>query len=397
MPDTTAEQAPVQTAGEDTGGTKPEHFFVWGFASRHTGTLMFLVPVILFIVILAIMLFSGEKFTPGTIMFVTGLLTVALVFVTFIVFMNRVSPTFVTLGCRGILVTGDERDNPPAPGCGDGTRRFLDDTRARMEDRLQWVTAEAFAILPMTWFTVIDHGPLTGEPVRVILLIIEMFIAFLIGLIAWRMVVMGLQIRSVPSRFRLEIQPGHPDQCGGLAPLGNLCLVSALIIALPGIYLGGWMAVGPALGFAALSDTYRPVFTWLLLVPVIFSVITFILPLWETHRVMVVKKAAILHNLDELAESMNRRDQELLQVTDNLDPVAGAARIHDLEEIQAQIASLEKIYTQHQKISAWPFNTGIFLQFLTTQAVPVLTLLGISEPVAGLIVSFFGLLFPGAA
>ncbi|HNX17106.1 MAG TPA: hypothetical protein PKM50_02125 [Methanoregula sp.] len=380
MPGTTDEKAPQRAVGKNTETKGPVIFSVPGFANRYTGAFILLVPVILSLVILGIIFFPGGAIRPGTVMFVTGLLTVILVFFTFVIFMNRISTALRTLGNRGILVPGD------------GIPLFLVDTFALMDNRLQWVMAELFAILPVSWFVAVRQGPLMGEPFQVFLLVIEIFIAFLIGLIAWRLVVTGLQIRSVPFRFSLELQPGHPDQCGGLAPLGNLCLINALIISLPGIYLGGWMAVGPAIGFVAISETYRPIFTILLLVPVIFSVITFFIPLWETHRVMVGKKREILRNLDELAESMNRRNQELLNVPENAAPDIGMARIKDLETIQTQIASLEKIYGQYQKVSEWPFNTRIFLQFMTTQAVPVLTLAGVSQPLAGFIVSIFGLL-----
>lgn len=386
MPDITEE--PLQQsqqkkpAMEETSG-----FFVPGFASRFTGTLVLLVPVLLSLVILVIVVTNRGPVRPGTIMFVTGLLTVVLVFFTFIVLMNRISPAFRTLDSRGILVAGT----------GLGVQKFVADTFSLMDDRLQWVIAELFMVLPITWFMAVDPGPLLGDPLRLSELFIEMLIAFLIGLIAWRLIATGVQIKKIPSHFSVKMQPGHPDQCGGLAPLGNLCLLNALIIALPGIYLGGWIAIGPAIGFEAIAQVYRSVFTILLLVPVIFSGFTFFIPLWETHRVMVVKKEEILHNLDELAESLNRRNLELLTIPENVEPDRGLAMVADLEKVLAQVTSLETIYARYQKLSEWPFNTGIFLQFLTTQAVPVLTLAGISQPVAGFIVSLLGLLFPGAA
>lgn len=443
------EKPPQQANQADSGTKKPGFFSVPGFANRDIGALMILVPVILAVVIPGIVIFytsvhvmpvtqnasgnlsenvemacpsgsfmfmirdpsgnvlqNGEKTCtpdsamvvapfasgnvsqsgendnlPGTVMFVTGLLTVALVFIVFIRFMNRISPTFLTLGKRGILVPGD------------GVPAFLDETFARMDQPYEWMVAGLFMIIPLIWLVPFEPITPASDPVLLYEYIMEIFIAFLIGLIAWRLIVMGLQIKKIPSRFSLELQPGHPDKCGGLAPLGSLCLHNALIIALPGIYLGGWMTIGPLIGFKAISETYQPIFTLLLLVPILFSAITFFIPLWETHRVMAAKKAEILRNLDELAESLNRKNKDLLSVPENPDPETGINRVQALGEIQAQIASLETIYTQYQKISEWPFNTRIFLQFLTTQAVPVLTLLGVSEPIAGLIASVLG--FPG--
>ncbi len=117
--------------------------------------------------------------------------------------------------------------------------------------------------------------------------IAEHFIAFIIGLMAWRMLVIGVQVWKLGKRFDLNPQLGHPDTCGGLEPLGNLCLWNALILALPGVFLGGWIILGPSTKY---GDIYTSLFYKLLILPVSWGGDQFLSAFMERARNIVIQE-----------------------------------------------------------------------------------------------------------
>src|SRR5439155_9401772 len=65
-------------------------------------------------------------------------------------------------------------------------------------------------------------------------------IGLVLGLLAWRMVAVGIYIYRLGTRFDTRVQVQHPDGAGGLAPLGEVCFLNALILIVPSIFLGIW-------------------------------------------------------------------------------------------------------------------------------------------------------------
>lgn len=59
--------------------------------------------------------------------------------------------------------------------------------------------------------------------------------------------------------------------------------------------------------FREIARRHQPIFPGLLAIPRVFSEITVVAPLWNTHAGMTVRKAIILRSLDELAGFVDKR------------------------------------------------------------------------------------------
>jgi hypothetical protein len=323
---------------------------------------------------------SNPLHIPGQVMFYTGYIAAGLALVAFNKLMDKISSTFDTLYQRGILaqlIYGDET----AP---DGSfpaifAKFRQDFAGALNSHGQWIAAVVFILLVLTWYLwQRSINVVMQKPILIVGILVEILISFMIGLMAWRMLVVSIQVWRLPKSFRLNLNANHPDQCGGLEPLGNLCLWNALIIACAGVYLGGWIAIGPSTIFRAEILAYKPVFQALLIIPIAVALVSFFLPLGSTHRVMLAKKAELLYQLHELDQRIFKEDLELLTLADQMDPEEGDRRIKKLE-------MMRKIYTTHQKIPVWPINLSMLSKFVASQVIPVLSLVGVAEPVAKLL------------
>ncbi|MCX6677833.1 MAG: hypothetical protein NTU95_07820 [Methanothrix sp.] len=112
-------------------------------------------------------------------------------------------------------------------------------------------------------------------------------VGFLLGLIAWRMMAIGLQISRLDKKFDLTPRLKDPDKCGGLEPLGNLCLYNAKILGVWGAFLVLWIILGP--NYDAISF-YVPLLKYLLALPFLLALASFFFPLWGVHIAMLEKK-----------------------------------------------------------------------------------------------------------
>ena len=73
---------------------------------------------------------------------------------------------------------------------------------------------------------------------------------------AWSMLVTMYFIRRLPQALNLEVIPSHPDQCGGLKPIGDICLELALIAVISSLVLAYWGSVGKALRTAGMLPKF---------------------------------------------------------------------------------------------------------------------------------------------
>jgi len=354
--------------------------------SIRSPVLAWVIKIVPTLMVLALPLILWERSplkVPGKEMFSTGLFAAALALFAFQILMDRISTIFGTLWRRGSIARVRGQDTS-AEEVLVSYHRFIGEVENQLNNKYQWVMGAVFALLVLVWYLPILLN--LGKGFIILLgLVVEVFIALLIGVVVWRMVFISWQVWRLPEKYELEIQVVHPDQCGGLEPLGNLCLWNALILAVAGIFLGGWISIGPNTQFADYAATYAPVFRLLLIVPIILSFVTFLLPLWTTHRVMVQKKAEIQIRLDELAKSIYAESSILLNRTDELDFTEG-------DERNKRLSLMRTVYSQHQKIPTWPINTNIISKFAAAQAMPVLSFVGIADPVVKVLSEFIKLI-----
>jgi len=329
------------------------------------------VPVIMVLALPLILWDNSPLNVPGKEMFSTGLFSAAMALFAFQVLMNRISTIFGTLWRRGSIV-GLKGQTASKKESVDSYHHFIREVETQLNNKYQWVMGGVFAVLVLVWYLpILIH---LGNGFIILLgLVVEIIIALLIGTVVWRMVLISWQVWHLPEKYELEIQVVHPDQCGGLEPLGNLCLWNALILAVAGIFFGGWISIGPNTQFADYAEAYSQIFRVLLAVPIILSFVSFLLPLWTTHRVMVEKKAEIQIRLDELAKSIFTESTVLLNKTGDINFEKG-------DERNKRLSLMRNVYSQHQRIPTWPINTNIIYKFAAAQAMPVLSFIGFADP-----------------
>ncbi len=370
---------------------------VQGIRSPILRGVVFIAP---WMILAIVVLYGGFLGDP---MFGSGLVAAALALFTFQLVMQRIPETFGTLWSRNLIARKpDAIELASAPASvnsaavlGDEQSvtqpydAFIKDVERWLNHRWSWGLGILFAILGFARFPYQSGG--LNEFWRQLLrdlprlswtdwvdIVGEPFIGFIIGLLVWRMIVAAVKVRELGKRFDLNVQLGHPDGCGGLEPLGNLCLWNALLVTIPGVFLGAWIILGPR---SQYGNLYVELHSKLLLVPIILAPLTFILPLWSVHQVMASKAAEVRLELDRLSQSIDHLARELLNRADELQPEEG-------EKIAKNLELRQQIYRRSQQIPLWPLNVGLLAKFATSQVVPVLGLTGLGQPLLKVVDAF---------
>lgn len=207
-------------------------------------------------------------------------------------------------------------------------------------------------------------------------------LGYILGLLAWRVSLIAIYIDKLGQNFEIRVQPNHPDQCGGLKPLGDLCLFIALLVLMPAIFFSVW-------GFATTffqtgGGIYNQLWSgllrqWLVLL-IVLALVAFLWPLYSIHTQMQKQRREIQAELDNLAERINELSTELRTEAYKLTPEQGEEKLKSLE-------FMRRVYQESARIPVWPIDWQTLLKFSGAQAVPILSLLGTSESIIKIVES----------
>jgi hypothetical protein len=205
--------------------------------------------------------------------------------------------------------------------------------------------------------------------------VVQLVLAFALGLLLWRMAVAAHKVYQMGNIFDLKVQVTHPDNCGGLRPLGDLCLTNALILTAPAIFLAAWLTVIPAYGpFSHHYSSYINYYYYLLWIVVVLALVAFVQPLYGVHLAMVRERARLQTPLDEV-------DQRIALTTQRLLDEAGTANTEQLDDLRKQLAALREIYELNSDVPVWPFDRKVLGRFSLSQFIPLLGLTGIAPAI----------------
>ncbi|WP_129582645.1 hypothetical protein [Methanolobus psychrotolerans] len=203
---------------------------------------LYLLPWAILITIIFIIL--NYQVNAGRIMYITGLLTAAMSLFAFQILMQKIPRTFKTIWDRKIVIecesaspdveqeTGLPDEHEKITGRNHLEMKYLEFIRnleKLVNNPFQFLSGIFFSLFVLTW-QYSSKG--------------EFLIAFIIGIMAWKMTITAIYVWKIGKYFCIEPQLGHADKCGGLSPLGELCLWNALIVTIPAIYLGSWIVIG---------------------------------------------------------------------------------------------------------------------------------------------------------
>jgi hypothetical protein len=183
-------------------------------------------------------------------------------------------------------------------------------------------------------------------------------VAGLVGALGWRVLAVAWGIQRLGTLFDVRVDAFHPDRSGGLKPLGDVCLLNALIIAVPGVYVGLRVLADPqARDSAVLVAVFLPAV-------IVLATIVFFLPLYAVHRTMRREVAALR---DPLAREASDLAAELLQSWHRLTP-------EEFEERSKRHARLLQIYEGSRRMPTWPFPRAHLYAFSSSQVVQIVGL-----------------------
>ena len=213
-------------------------------------------------------------------------------------------------------------------------------------------------------------SPLSGIQWGVVLLFVGLpglILGYLVGISAWTMFVTGFQVRAIPSRFDLVIEPSHPDNCGGLRSLGNFCLSMLLPIVIGVVFCGIFIIGGVLYPFLIHGQQI------LLLAAAIemlvfdgpLAAVAFFVPLWRIHQEMVAEKESYQERFANYVAKLEKKVWTSLE--------QGA--VADAEAAKKERDIIQVLNPNAIGYPAWPFDRQIVAYiYLLPQAVPILSL-----------------------
>jgi hypothetical protein len=429
MPDNNESAISYENSGERFDPIRDRIGDFQGIKSNLFRSIMYHLPISLFIIVIFIIISTRDLY----IMYATLILAVAITIMVFQILMNSIPGALYALWCQGII--GEkmaEEKSKRKSGVKETVSRDNDDNSRLQEQYLDFITEfedalsnfsgqyilalvfsfilvarslfEFWKWLPSEFWTglIYKAGGLDAlfegiklhlivylteypaeEPLKFWLgLTFEPFLGFVLGMVAWRMISTGRYIGELRIRFDINPRLENPDRCGGLEPLGNLSLLNACIVSVWGIFLGGWIIIGSGTKY---GNYYSYMYLILSTLPIVMAVATFILPLWGVHEVMAQKKKALEDDLYQLALHIHEMAKEKLERI--------SRQKVDNTNWESNIAAAKKTYQEIKNFPTWPFNYRILIAFITTQAVPLLSLTGLGAPMVnsiGSLINFLG-------
>jgi hypothetical protein len=201
-----------------------------------------------------------------------------------------------------------------------------------------------------------------ANPVNVVLSILWAIAGLYAAILILFFIVLSIHwLRRLFTDFAVEVRPLHPDQAGGLSPLGKFSLSLSYIITILGFILATipmsryYLAHG-TFGFSWTSDVILGLGIYILAAP-----FAFFAPLSVAHSAMKSTKQKLLLEISQRFE----KEYAELQKSIPGDPPK-------LEERMAYLHGLHSLHELTNKFPVWPFNIENILRFMTSFVSPIL-------------------------
>ena len=291
-------------------------------------------------------------------------IAVVLIVLSFNLWRSIVRETFEKLGTKQRIRLKDERGDLDQE-----YRAFLDEYQTDLLSTRRYVVIAILMIacvvlicallIPYTTFSFPHLSPLL-----LFLTPGALVLGYFVGISTWIMIMTGIRLRALTLKFTLNIEPVHPDNCGGLRFLGNFCLGMALPI-LAGVAFFGLYGIGGAIFPDLIYDRHAAhivAILGLVIFDVPLAFFSFFFPLWYIHRVMVECK--------ETSEDIF--GDYLAQLEKKLWVALRQKQLEEAKAIKEEIEIAQVINPDTQGFPSWPFDRRIFLIYLIPQLLPLL-------------------------
>jgi hypothetical protein len=312
--------------------------------------------------------------------------------------------------------------------------------------RLASLVGGSFAIAFYSFFVALGYrwgfpvagltpSPATKHLVRWLLvpdLLIQAALAFVVGVVAWRLVVVAWELWHLAGDFDFELQLGHPDKSAGLGPLGDICFSVAAVWGVAAIYPTVWLftlTLGSVRGTGffslahlsfkgegalncveALQDKISQIpalcphtmaqaraaqihaaesvlhmLTFyvggVLILTFVFAILTFYVPLYFIHRGMERQRPQLFPALDRLGKRIGELTRELGTARPKpaglAEKSAGASSSkaneseNNGEAVASELAALREAYDARNAVPEWPFDAKVLGKFVGSTVIPL--------------------------
>jgi hypothetical protein len=293
-------------------------------------------------------------------------LTITIVVTTYNYWKNRLPQMFQELETRERLhckVRGEVTDaQTSAAQCAREYQAFLEEYQAALLNRRRHILIVGFVLTCIGLFVSLIYGYLSS-PVSLLLLAIlpvPFFLGYFLGASAWTLYVTGNYLRQLPQRFEIEVEPWHPDGCGGLRIVGNFCLRMALPI-LTGVMFFGLYGIGtfflPGLLPSGKQAIQIGANLGLLVFDIPLAALAFFHPLLGIHAEMLRKKQAYE---EQFAGHLKR-------LYNLLGPALERGNLDEIKQVGEEIEIARRMHPLVIDYPGWPFNRRILLTYLLPQ------------------------------
>ncbi|MGB7572053.1 MAG: hypothetical protein WBL87_09895, partial [Methanothrix sp.] len=208
--------------------------------------------------------------------------------------------------------------------------------------------------------------------VRIVTLFIVFFAGAILGLLAWRVIVIGWCVRLLTEWFDLDPKFGHPDGCRGLSPLGNICLLNALMIGIFSSSLGLSIIAIETTWLRWYYDFLLDLLIYFLSISLAITIVAFFWPVWNVHEIMKNKRYKILKRINSFSREIEKEKQNMFE-----DDVA--INLDILKQRIAKLETLGKAYEINSQLREWPFDSNTVKTFLSSIIIPIMSFTGLGE------------------
>ena len=289
-------------------------------------------------------------------------IAVVLIVLTFNLWRSIIRQTFERLGTKQRIHLKNEQGDLDQE-----YRAFLDEYQADLLSTRRYIVAAIFMVgwVILIWSLVTPYVSFS----RLLFFVTPgaLVLGYFVGISSWIMIMSGIRLRALTLKFTLNIEPAHPDNCGGLRFLGNFCLAMALPI-LAGVAFFGLYGIGGAIFPSLIYDknaAHIEAVLGLIIFDVPLAFFAFFFPLWCIHREMVERKEAYEDIFGDYLSQLEKKLWAALR----------QKNLEDAKALKEEIEVAQVINPDIQGYPSWPFDRRILLIYLLPQALPILGIL----------------------
>lgn len=175
---------------------------------------------------------------------------------------------------------------------------------------------------------------------------------FMIVMILYKCMVTVWALRQI-FKFKIRLQPLHPDKCGGLKPIGSLSIAIHYFLQVIIFFLTSLLIFNP-------NNLHNAIFVFGFTGAILFTGLSLFLSLGEAHGIMKRAKEELLHKLN--MEFQTYYDSLIKSFADRVFKINTAVNIE----------VMNNIYNMAHKMPVWPYDFGSLARFFSGITLPVL-------------------------